>query len=69
MFLGVKGRKCRVYEANYDSNKGEILALLYGLLKFDHLLRYKKFVFVVVVVVGQQHSATLEYDERHWRND
>ena len=42
-FLGVKGRKCRVYEANYHSSKGEILALVYGLQKFDDLLRYKKF--------------------------
>ena len=40
-FLGVKGRKCCVYEANYHSSKGDMLALLYGLQKFDHLLRYK----------------------------
>ena len=45
-FLGVKGRKCRVYEANYHSSKGEILALVYGLQKFDHLLRYKKFIVI-----------------------
>ena len=44
--LGVKGRKCRVYEANYHSSKGEILALMYGLQKFDHLLRYKKFIII-----------------------
>ena len=30
-FLGVKGRKCRTYESNYHSSKGELLALLYGL--------------------------------------
>ena len=46
MFLGVKGRKCRVYEANYHSSKGEMLALLYGLQMFDHLLGYKKFVVI-----------------------
>ena len=45
-FLGVKGRKCQVYEANYHSSKGEMLALLYGLQKFDHLLRYKKFIVI-----------------------
>ena len=44
--LGVKGRKCWVYEANYHSSKGEILALVYGLQKFDHLLRYKKFIVI-----------------------
>ena len=38
-FLGVKGRKCRVYEQNYHSSKGELLALLYGLQKFNHLLK------------------------------
>ena len=45
-FLGVKGRKCRIYEANYHLSKGEILALVYGLQKFDHLLRYKKFIVI-----------------------
>ena len=38
-FLGVKGRKFRVYKANYNSSKGKFLALVYGLQKFDHLLR------------------------------
>ena len=46
-FLGVKGRKCRVYEANYHSSKGEILALVYGLQKFNHLLRYTKFIVIM----------------------
>ena len=41
-FLGVKERKCRVYESNYHSSKGELLALMYGLQKFNHLLRWKK---------------------------
>ena len=43
-FLGVKGRKCRIYEANYNSSKGELLALMNGLQKFTHLLRWKRFV-------------------------
>ena len=30
-FLGVKGRKCRPYESNYHSSKGELLALCYAL--------------------------------------
>jgi len=46
VFLGVKGRKCRGYEANYHSSKGEMLALLYGLTKFNHLLKFRKFVVV-----------------------
>ena len=44
--LGVKGRKCQVYEANYHSSKGELLALMYGLQKFNHLLHWKKFVVI-----------------------
>ena len=36
--LGVKGRKCHVYESNYHSSKRELLALMYGLQKFNHLL-------------------------------
>ena len=45
-FLGVKERKCRIYEANYHSSKGELLGLLYGLQKFNHLLMWNKFVVV-----------------------
>jgi len=45
-FLGVKGRKCRNYESNYHSSKGELLALLYGLTKFEPLLRLNQFVVV-----------------------
>ena len=45
-FLGVKGRKCRVYESNYHSSKGELLALMYGLQKYEHLLRWRKFVVI-----------------------
>ena len=45
-FLGVKGRKCRIYESNYHSSKGELLAIMYGLQKFNHLLRWKKFVVI-----------------------
>ena len=45
-FLGVKGRKCRPYECNYHSSKGEMLALVYGLDKFSHFLRLSKFVVI-----------------------
>ena len=45
-FLGFKGRKCRVYEQNYHSSKGELLALVYGLQKFNHLLKWKKFLVI-----------------------
>ena len=45
-FLGVKGHKCCTYECNYHSSKGEMLALVYGLDKFSHLLRLSKFVVI-----------------------
>ena len=45
-FLGVKGRKCRNYESNYHSSKRKLLALLYGMLKFEPLLRLNQFIVV-----------------------
>ena len=45
-FLGVKGRKCGNYESNYHSFKEELLALMYGLTKFEHLLRLNQFIVV-----------------------
>ena len=45
-FLGVKGRKCQIYEKNYHSSKGELLALVYSLQKFIHLLKWKKFLVI-----------------------
>ena len=45
-FLGVKGRKCRPYESNYHSSKGELLALCYALTKYDHILRLSQFSVV-----------------------
>ena len=45
-FQGIKGRKCRNYESNYHSSKGELLALLYGITKFEPLLRLNQFIVV-----------------------
>ena len=45
-FLGVTGRKCRPYERNYHSSKGEMLALTYGLSKYSHILRLNEFVVI-----------------------
>jgi len=45
-FLGIKGRKCRNYESNFHSSKGELLALLNGLIKFEPLLRLNQFIVV-----------------------
>ena len=45
-FLGVKGRTCRNSECNYYSSKGELLAHIYKLQKFDPLFRLNKFIVV-----------------------
>ena len=42
-FIGAKGRKCRGYEQNYHSSKGELLALDYGLKKFSKFLHQGPF--------------------------
>ena len=38
------GRKCTKHEANYASVKGELAALVFAVRKFEHLLRYRKFI-------------------------
>ena len=43
-FIGAAGRKTTKYEKNYHSCKGELAAIIYGLRKFEHILRYRKFV-------------------------
>ena len=42
--IGVAGRKTTPYERNYHSTKGELASVLYGLRKFEHILRFKKFI-------------------------
>ena len=42
-FLGLKGRKCRPNKSNYHSPKEELLALVYALSTFDHILRLNQF--------------------------
>ena len=42
--IAVAGRKTTNYEKNYHSTKGELAAVIYGLRKFEHILRFKKFI-------------------------
>ena len=67
-FLGVKGRKCRPYESNYHSSKGELLALCYELQKYDHILRLSQFS-VVTDSTTVLHWSTMKDTGgtiRHW---
>ena len=43
-FIGAAGRKTTKYEKNYHSCKGELAAIIYGLRKFEHILKFKKFI-------------------------
>ena len=42
--ISAAGRKTTSYEANYPSHKGELAAIIFGLRKFEHILRFKKFL-------------------------
>jgi len=43
-FIGAGARKCNTAERNYPSHKGELAAVVMGLRKFEHILRFKRFV-------------------------
>ena len=43
-FLAAAGRKTTKYERNYHSCKGELSAFVFGLRKYEHLLKFKKFI-------------------------
>ena len=43
-FVAAAGRKTTPGERNYPPTKGELSGIIYALRKFEHILRYKKFV-------------------------
>ena len=43
-FIAAMGRKTTTYERNYASVKGELAALVWGLRKFEHILRFRPFI-------------------------
>ena len=43
-FIAAMGRKTTRYERNYASVKGELAALVWGLRKFEHILRFRPFI-------------------------
>ena len=40
-FLGCWGRKCNRYERHYSNAKGELLALVKCMKKWEHILKYR----------------------------
>ena len=54
-FLGCWGRKCNHYERHYSSTKGELLALVKCMKRWEHILKYRPpFLFYT-------HAASLKY--------
>ena len=43
-FIAAAGRKTTKYEKNYHSCKGELAAMIYGMRKFEHILKFRKFM-------------------------
>ena len=43
-FIAACGRKTTKYERNYHSCKGELSAIIYTLRKWEHILKFKKFI-------------------------
>ena len=43
-FIGAASRKCLEYEQSYHSSKGEFLALVFGIKKFETILRHQHFI-------------------------
>ena len=44
--IATAARKCSVHERNYGSVKGELAAVIFCFRKWEHILRYRKFVLV-----------------------
>lgn len=42
--IATAGRKTTKFEANYGSVKGELAAIIFGLRKFEHILRFRRFI-------------------------
>ena len=43
-FIAAHGQKCSKHEANYPSTKGELAAVMAMCRKWDHILKYRKFI-------------------------
>ena len=43
-FVGCVARKCTKFEKNYGSCKGELAAIIFAVRKFEHILRFNRFI-------------------------
>ena len=42
-FIGCWGRKCNEYERNYPSYKGQLLAVIHCIKKWEYIISYRPF--------------------------
>ena len=68
-FLGCWGRKCNRYERHYSSAKGELLALVKCMKKWEHILKYRPPFLVYTDAASLKYIMNLKSEEtifQHW---
>ena len=68
-FLGCWGRKCNHYERYYSSAKGELLALVKCMKKWEHILKYQPPFLVYTDAASLKYIMNLKSEEtifQHW---
>ena len=63
--IAASGRGCTPYEKNYGSTKGELAALIFGLRKYEHILRFKPFE-VYTDASALKHLTTIKNPRGIW---
>ena len=68
-FLACWGRKCNRYEKHYSSAKGELLALVKCMKKWEHILKYRPPFLVYTDASSLKYIVNLKSEEtifQHW---
>ena len=68
-FLGCWGWKCNHYERHYSSAKGELLALVKCMKKWEHILKYRPPFLVYTDAASLKYIVNLKSEEtifQHW---
>jgi len=71
-FLGCWGRKCNRYERHYSSAKGELLALVKCMKKWEHILKYRPPFLVYTDAASLKYIVNLKSEEtifQHWYSE
>ena len=68
-FLGCLGRKCNRHERHYSGAKGELLALVKCMKKWEHVLKYRPPFLVYTDAASLKYIVNLKSEEtifQHW---